>query len=787
MPPRLQWLVLLASIVGAKTSFGQQESIDFSRDVRPILSENCYACHGPDAAERQADLRFDLPNSAIEHGAITPGAPDDSEMLRRILSADKVEHMPPASTGKSVSPQQLEILKKWIAQGAKWQQHWSYVPPVPSDLPTVDKPGWTENPIDHFVFARLQSAELSPSLQADRATLIRRLSLDLTGLPPAPADVSRFVDDQSPNAYEVLVDRLLSSQAYGERMAQWWLDLARYADSHGYESDPVRSIWPYRDWVINAFNKNMPFDEFTIDQLAGDLLPEPSIDQRVATGFHRNSTLNFEAGIDIEEFRVASVVDRVNTTMTVWMGTTFGCAQCHTHKYDPISHKEYFEMFAFFNSTEEEVAAREDLGGAGRKFVGPFLELPTAKGVSKNRERKVAALESRIAELEASLTDSRDEQAAGFKLLELKEELMRIQPPTTMVTVERKEPRKTHVMLRGSFLTPGEEVSLDVPEVWNDFPDDAPRNRLGLAQWLVADENPLTARVTVNRLWALLFGQGIVKTSDDFGSQGDRATHPELLDYLAVEFQRDWNVKAIMKAMVMSATYRQSSRTTSELMEADPANELYSRGPTFRLDAEFIRDNALAISGLLCDKVGGPGVYPIQPNGIYLQTHTPIEWPTSAGQERFRRGIYTFWRRTAPYPSMVTFDATSRQVCTERRPRSNTPLQALVTLNDPAFVDFAAGLARRIVDEGGNDPRSRAAHGMQLCVSRPATEKEIDVLVKLYEDNFQVYRQDLTAAEKLAVRSGLPALSAESNLAELAAWTVVGNALLSLDETITKY
>jgi hypothetical protein len=705
--------------------------------------------------------------------------------------------------------------------------HWAYVKPVQPEMPQLKNSRWVRNPIDAFVLARLEKENLKPSPEADRVTLIRRVSLDLTGLPPTIGEVDAFVADKSKGAYEKLVDRLLASPHYGEKWARMWLDLARYADTHGYEKDPKRSMWPYRDWVINAFNQNMPFDEFTIEQIAGDMLPNATEEQKVASGFHRNTMFNTEGGVDPEQSRVETIVDRVNTTATVWLGSTLACAQCHTHKYDPFTINEYYQMFAFLNNEDEpqmevvsaaqkaqEKKLRQDitkleaelkkqtpeLDAAQKewepKFIRILIENSTAEASNtppavrkiiaipsaERTESDKIALSDYFRSSSPALKGVRDQLAEAQK----QQKDLKAQIPTTLVMSERKEPRETHVMVRGNFMNLGDKVTPGVPAILPPVPAGAPANRLTLAHWLVSPENPLTARVTMNRFWGQYFGHGIVETVEDFGTQGERPTHPELLDWLATEFmQRNWDMKAMHKLIVMSATYRQSSRTTPEMVERDPDNRLFERGPRFRVPAETVRDIALEASGLLSPKIGGPSVFPYQPDGIWTQIYSGDKWEISKGEDKYRRGIYTFWRRTSPYPAFMSFDAPSRELICTRRPRSNTPLQALTTLNDPAYVEASEALARRMMTEAKGDATDRITYGFRLCVARKPNKNEVTRLVALYQDELTRYQQDEKSAEKLAT-SELGKAPDKTNLDELAAWTVVANVLLNLDETITK-
>ena len=1141
--------------------------VDYLTQVRPILSRACYNCHGPDEGERKAGLRLDQRDAAVAPlestaRALVPGNLADSELWARITSTDPVLRMPPGDS-TPLTPAQLDVVKRWIEQGARFAEHWSFVPPRRAPLPAVANPLWPRNAIDHFVAARWSAARLTGNPEADRHTLVRRLSLDLRGIPPTPAEVAQFVSDPRPEAYEELVDRFLSDPAYGERWGRMWLDLARYADSKGLGSDPLRTIWRYRDWVIDAFNANQPFDQFTVDQLAGDLLPEPALEQRVATAFHRNTLTNTEGGIDDEEYRVAAVKDRADTTLQVWMGLTIGCAKCHSHKFDPISQAEYYQFFGIFNQTadsdkgdeyptlpaptfETELRAREldaqlatlrqqldtptpelataqaaweaslgqaptwhpltpadpaqadalktatlkaesgatltpqpdgsilvagtaqphdvytvavDLSlagftglrletlpdaslpaqGAGRATDGNFvlsrisatvaptadpnprlagrfvrIELPGSQKILSLAEVEVFADNTNIArkgqatqssvdyngppELavdgqtdgafdKKSVTHTRTEdnpwwevdlgetrpidrirvwnrtdnavgaRLAGAKVLLLDanrqpvwqhllaaappvsaelslggpqplplaqasathsqpqfpianaltqpdlaasgwavgplmtqphtaifaasaptgqapqnrltvtlehrfkmpgytlgrfrlsatnspslprrvgvpadvlaildqpanqrtpEQLQRVaahyrsiapalQPlrdqiaalakarpevPTVPVMVElpAAQHRKTHVMIKGNFLNLGDEVLAGLPKAFHPLArpagaDQAPVNRLELAHWLTDSRNPLTARVMANRLWSQIFGIGLVETEEDFGSQGDLPTHPELLDWLALDLARDWNVKGLLKTIVTSATYRQSSHVTPAQLEQDPRNRLLSRAPRYRLEAEMVRDQALALAGLLSRKSHGPSVYPPQPPGLWQAAFNGERtWTTSQGEDKYRRGLYTLWRRTVPYPSMAAFDAPSREICTVRRVRTNTPLQAFVTLNDPVYVEASQGLARRMAREGGATTRERVTYGLALVLARAPQPEQIEELTALYESEREAFNQDAAAAKELATNP-LGPLNAEETPEDLAALTVVANILLNLDGVLTR-
>lgn len=784
-----------AAILWSGLAAFAEDTVSFNRDIRRILSNNCYDCHGPDDNARKRRPRLDLYETAIapaRSGAppIVPGDPENSELYFRIVTDDPDEIMPPPKTNKTLTAAEKELIRQWIAEGAEYEPHWSYVPPTRPELPKVQDGAWPQNEIDRFVLARLEDEGIAPSPQADPYTLYRRVHLDLTGLPPDPDEAEAFAKNPTDEAYEATVDRLLASPRYGEHWARKWLDLARYADTKGYEKDAQRTMWPYRDWVIRALNEDMPYDQFTREQLAGDLVDDPTRDQIIATAFHRNTPTNDEGGTDDEEFRVAAVVDRVNTTMQAWMGTTMGCAQCHTHKYDPISQTEYYRFFAFLNQTQDADRDPED----------PFLWL-----YGEDDEERIARLEEKLAEkdeklrkakktLESALGQEKDDakrdldiaerqrKEAADRVKELKNSIPRM---PIMAALPEDERRETHVLIRGSFLDKGDPVEPGVPQALHPFPEDAPLNRLGLAEWLMADDNPLTARVAVNRHWEQFFGLGLVETSEEFGTQGELPSHPELLDWLAVEFRESgWSFKHLCKTIVMSATYRQDSTITPDGWERDRYNRLLARGPRFRLSAEAIRDQSLAAAGLLSEKMYGPPVMPPQPDGIWQIVYSSDSWNTSAGEDRYRRGIYTFWRRSSPYPAMVTFDATPREVCTVRRSRTNTPLQALVTLNDPAFVEAAQGLARRMYARDGADIAAKLGYGFRLAATRPPTESELQTLMALYEGE----RANFAANEEAAVLMATDPLGPieSGDPATLAALTVVGNVLLNMDETLTK-
>ncbi|MHB1557546.1 MAG: PSD1 and planctomycete cytochrome C domain-containing protein [Isosphaeraceae bacterium] len=758
-----------------------KRSVDFNREVRPILAKNCFACHGQDEARRAKKLRLDVREAAITpledgNAAIVPGDPDSSELVERITTDDESLRMPPRKTGHRLTSAEVDTLKTWIEQGANYARHWALIPPAAQTLPAARDGSWPRNGIDRWILARLESEGLKPSPEADPYTLLRRASLDLRGLPPSPAEVERFINDRKPGAYERAVDRFLDDPAYGERWARMWLDLARYADSAGYGSDPLRpDIWPYRDWVIAAFNRNLPFDRFTLLQIAGDLAEHPSLDDRIATAFHRNTMTNTEGGTDDEEFRVAAIKDRVDTTIQVWMGLTAGCAKCHSHKFDPITQEEYYRLYAIFNQTAD----------ADRGDESPTVPFPVPAIMKQNRE-----IDAKIAALRAGLSKSTPAaEAAKVKAQVDKLEKSRPKPPNVPVMQELPPlgRRKTHLLRKGNFLDPGQAVEPGVPAALHPLPAGKAADRMALARWLVDPANPLTARVAVNRYWAQLFGVGLVETEEDFGTQGEPPSHPELLDWLAMHYRESgWDTKALIRLIVTSATYRQSSRVRPELMKKDPRNRLLARAPRNRLEAEMVRDQALALSGLLSRKVGGPSVFPPQPDGLWQAAFNGERtWSTSAGDDRYRRGLYVFWRRTVPYPSMAAFDAPSREICAIRRVRTNTPLQSFVTMNDPVYVEAAQALARRIVRDGGRDTTARMRFALTLCQCRPPRPEQIEPLLALHSAELDRYRKDRAAAVALATEPIGPA-PAGVDPADLAAWTAVANVLLNLDSVLSR-
>jgi mono/diheme cytochrome c family protein len=1024
-------------------------AIDFNRDVRPIFSENCFACHGPDTAKRKAGLRLDEKDSAFgkaESGerAIVPGDLEHSELLRRIASSDKDEQMPPPKEHKRLKPEQVELLRRWIKEGAQWQGHWAFQPVKVPALPALRTPPAAEpSPIDTFVVARLEKEGLALSPEAEKSVLIRRVSLDLTGLPPSLAEVDAFLKDTAPSAYEKVVDHLLASPHFGERLAVPWLDLARYGDTSGYHNDSLRDMWLWREWVIKAFNANMPFDQFTIEQLAGDLLPKATLDQQIASGFHRNVMTSDEGGLIDAEYLNLYVVDRVATTGITWLGLTVGCAQCHDHKYDPLKQREFYQLYSFFHNVPEtgkdgvrdrnpkpfllvptpeqkeqlakldaDAAAAEKVvtelsktldarqvawekeiadGGAGAapkgswsrfpldadgngaddagqgiggvpKGEGTFVEGAVAQSfrtegkgwiqygdkfgferdqpftaaawlrlkpqggspfgkveqagalrgwdvefhgtkpsfhlihqwpgnaihvqgqrdlpadtflhfaVTYDGSGKAAGVKLYVnGQLEKTavpvdkLTDTikttepfsigrrgsagplftgrvddlhiyghaltpgevaylggaetfklaaipagtrtpeqkqklqtffRETQAVDFldaqkKVADLKKAKgdMEKAVPNTMVMSEMEKPRDTFIKVRGQYDQNGEKVSPAAPAFLPALaaqPANGERyTRLDLARWLVSPAQPLTPRVAVNRFWKMFFGTGLVKTVNDFGAQGEWPSHPELLDWLAADLSRDWNVKRVLKQMAMSATYRQSAKVTPKLLEKDGENRLLARGPRQRLDAEFLRDNALAVAGILNPQLGGRSFKPAQPAGTWeINEMSGYSYAKSKGDELYRRGLYVYWRRSTVYPSFITLDAPTREFCSAQRARTSTPLQSLVLMNDPVFVEAARAFAQRILKEGGADDAARLRYAWRTALSRSATEKEIAILGSTLETQLATYTQDKAAAAAL-VKVGDLAKPSELDDSQLAAWTAVANVLLNLNETIS--
>ncbi len=707
MLPRV--LASLALLL-APTAVRAAEKVDFGRDIRPILSNACFKCHGP--AVQKAKLRLDTREGAMKKGAIVPGKPAESTMLDRICDQDNETRMPPAEVGDRLKPDQIAKLKAWIEQGAEYPPHWSFVPVKRPAVPI----GKLANPIDAFVLKQLSDNRLSLSPEADKSTVIRRVGLDLTGLLPSPKEVEDFLKDESPNAYEKVVDRLLASPHYGERQARHWLDLARYADSNGYTIDGARSIWPYRDWVIKALNDDLPFDQFTTWQLAGDLLPKATLEQKIATGFHRNTSFNEEGGTDAEQFRVERTVDRANTTGTVWLGLSMGCCQCHDHKYDPLAQKDYYRFYAFFDSCDEPtmpVGGKPDI----EETIGKLNHMEFWLQKNGGSREDIDAIRKEVKKVQGKV-------------------------PTTLTMRERPTPRQTHVQIRGDFLRKGELVSAGYPAAVSASPPVVTGlSRLDLARWLCSAENPLTARVTANREWQKFFGKGLVDTENDFGIQGSFPTHPELLDWLAAEFMaptkptdgRPWALKRLHKLIVTSNTYKQASTARADHSKLDPSNKLLGRQNRLRLEAESIRDVSLVASGLFSPKLGGPGVFPPQPKEVFSFTQSNHKWDESKGPDRYRRGMYTHIWRQSQHPLLTTFDAADAQTSCTRRNRSNTPLQALHLANDPVFVELAEGLGKRIEKDGPPDDAGKVRFAYRVCFSREPSSAEATRVLAYYE------------------------------------------------------
>ncbi len=807
-------LLALSQVVRAQAPAGGAAPIDFNKQIRPILSDNCFQCHGPDESQRKAKLRLDTRQGAfakLRGGgfAIDPGKPRESKLIERILADDPTDRMPPARTNKKLTLPQIELLKQWIEQGAAYAEHWAFRAPQRPAQPRVKTEGWARNGIDYFILARLEKEGLKPAPEADPVTLIRRLTLDLTGLPPTPAEVDDFHRDCAANAkrqaipaagipqaaIDKLVDRLLASPHFGERMAVDWLDAARFADTHGYHIDAGRDMTRWRDWVIAAFNNNLPFDQFTVEQLAGDLLPNATHSQKIASGFNRNHMINFEGGAIPEEYHNAYIVDRVNTTATVWLGLTMTCAQCHDHKYDPISQKEYYQLYAFFHNVPES-----GLDGA-KGNAAPLLATP-----NPNQQRRLNDYERLLQELDTKGSETPIDEALKAEIAGLRQAKAALQKslPNVMVMQEVPKLRETHVLMRGEYSKKGEKVQAGVPAFLPPLPPGAPVNRLGFAKWLVAPEQPLTSRVIVNRYWQMIFGTGIVKSAEDFGSQCESPSHAELLDWLAVEFQnpspapigssaqRKWSVREFIRMLVTSATYRQSSIVTKKHLSKDADNRLYARGPRYRLQAEFIRDQALAVSGLLNREIGGASVSPYQPEGLWKELTERTDskqWTAqffvlSKGKDLYRRSMYTFWKRTSPPPQLVTFDAPDRETCTVRRGRTNTPLQALILMNDPTYVEASRKLAERLMHEAKTTDE-RIALAFRLATARQPNEREMSVLKGVLEIQVARYHADPDAARKLLAVGNSPR-NERMAVDELAAWSIVASVVLNLDETVTK-
>lgn len=765
------------------------EIVDFNFHIKPILSDRCFACHGPDVNAREADLRlddkafaFNQLDSQKDHYVIKPGDLKKSELYQRIINEDPAQQMPPPTSNLSLSQYEIALIKRWIEQGAEWKPHWSFIKPQKSARPKIAQTDWPQNTIDYFVLGKLEALKKKPATKAGKEKLLRRLSFDLRGLPPDPETIDAFLGDDSSHAFEKWVDNYLASAAYGERMATEWIDLARYAETNGIHHDLERNMWPWRDWVINAFNENLRYDQFVTWQLAGDLLPEPSYEQQLATAFNRNNRTTQECGSLDEEFRVSYVIDRTNTFGKAFMGLTLECAQCHDHKYDPISQNEYYQLSAFFNQVPEK-GVTQSFKGKDRhnQQSAPYLELP-AEEVERLRDYIDQQIETEYAQGSTQDTDE-------MYLDNWKAEMEAMLQPV-MVMQDRDTLRPTYILERGLYDSPREEVSFGTPQTILPFHPDLPKNRLGLAKWLFDPENPLTARVLVNRYWQMIFGRGLVDTPDDFGNQGALPTHPALLDWLAADFiESGWDVKHLLKTMVMSATYQQASAADESQLAFDPENRWLGRGSQQRLSAEMLRDQALEMSGLLTSQIGGPSVKPFQPEGLWTQVSSggryQRKYMTAHGKDRYRRSLYTYWKRIQPPPAMVIFDAASRNQCTVKRQSTNTPLQALVLLNDPQFVEASRALAQRMMNEGGSHSRQRIEYAFRWATSRKPDVEELNILEGLFDDErteFQTYPERANAFLQIGEFNNPTHL----NELELAAYGVVANAIMNLSESLQK-
>ncbi len=817
-----------------KTAYEQlPETIDFNFHVRPILSDRCYPCHGPDENARKGEFRLDDETEVFAKRVdsdvipVVPGNPRKSALIFRILQEDPEMMMPPPESKLSLTAPEKAILVKWVRQGAEWKKHWAFIPPIKALLPKVQNSDWPENEIDHFVLHRLESMGLSPSDKAEKRVLIRRLSFDLTGLPPSLEEIQRFEEDQSANAYEQLVDRLLASPKYGERWCWEWLDVARYADTNGFQGDPTRNMWPWRDWVINAFNQNMPYDQFTVQQLAGDLFPNAATDHILATAFNRNHMYNGEGGRIPEETRVENVFDRLETMSTTWLGLTVGCSRCHDHKFDAISQKEYYQFYDYFNQTSEE-----GIGYHGQ--VAPILDLSPPEKIEKvaKLQKYVDEISTKVADKElhkfprsedlpasesaaAADLDGDNLYALGYTpnqrnpyyigllqnyyqerdpeyatlLKDLKDaknnrDQQSSENLQVMVMDQLEHPRATYVLERGAYNKPMEQVTRNVPEVLPDLPENVTNDRLALARWLVSREHPLTARVTINRYWQNFFGNGMVKTIEDFGVQGALPTHPGLLDWLAVDFMESgWDLKAFFKKIVMSATYKQSSKVTAALLEADPENKYFARATRMRWPSWMLRDQALRISGLMVDSIGGPSVNPYQPSGVWEEaTFGKIKYHQDHGDALYRRTLYTFWRRIVG--PTILFDNASRQICTVKASRTNTPLHALTTLNDITFMEAARVMASRVLNAENSD-KARLTMAFELATSRRPHVHEFNILEQRLQKLRIEYSGSIAEAKKI-ISIGEHPVDLALNTTDHAAYTALCSLLLNLDETLTR-
>ena len=737
------------------------DKIDFTFHVKPILSDRCFKCHGPDKNAIEGGLSLNTAEDAYmalgknkDHYAIVPGDVEKSELVNRLYTTDESLMMPPPESNLTVTKYEKEILKKWIEQGAEYKEHWAFIAPEKPIVPKTSNTTWAQNEIDQFVLSQLEQKGLEPNEKATKEKLLRRVFFDLTGLPPSVEQINNFVHNDSPNAYEEIIDSLLNTVDYAEHMSAEWMDIARYADTHGYQDDFERIMWPWRDWVIHAFKENMPYDQFVTYQLAGDLMPNANAEQVLATGFNRNHKITFEGGVIPEEYRIEYVEDRAVTFGTAFLGLTFECARCHDHKYDPISQKNHFELFSFFNNIDELGLTP---GGAG-KIPKPYM------------------------------TITEKEKNGVLSFVQLQKSTMKEVP--VMVMNEMEEIRPSYILNRGVYDQPTTQVFPNTPESILPYPEEYPKNRLGLAKWLFHEDNPLTARVTVNRYWQRMFGTGLVASSFDFGNQGSLPTHPELLDFLAIKLKEEgWDTRKILKYMALSATYQQSTKVSKDLQELDPENRLLARAPRLRLTAELIRDQALKISGLLNPEVGGPSVKPYQPAGIWEATTgggggSTATYITSTGKDLYRKSLYTFWKRTVPPPSMMTFDAASRDLCTVKRQETNTPLQALVLLNDPQIIEASRLIAKNAIDRN-KEIGDQIKYIFKLATSRTPDEEELSMLNNYYNSMLQkVDEEGIDPQDYLSI--GDFEIDSSYSKKQLAALALTAHTILNLDETITR-
>lgn len=778
MKQKLGIIIILVILVGVlyafKVGFFEREEdayanirmpdvVDYNFHIKPILSDNCYTCHGPDAGQRKAGLRLDIEKNAFSElsespgkHALVAGRPMVSMAYKRIISEDANEVMPPADSQLKLKPHEKELIRKWIKQGAKFEKHWAYIQPKKSDLPKVESKDWGNNEIDAFILAKLEENGLTPSKRAEPDILLRRIALDLTGLPPSTEQIEKLESDSSDETLTILIDEFLASPAYGERMTQKWLDVARYADSHGYQDDSYRTMWPWRDWVIHAFNENLPYDDFLTWQLAGDLLPDANKEQLLATGFNRNHPITQEGGVIQEEYRTNYVVDRTNTLGKGILGITLECAKCHDHKYDAISQKNYFEIFAFFNQVNEKGLQMDAVQAKNQKY---FADAPF-------------------------ITVTEEETKGILDFINKKKG-----ESVNVMVMNDSAPKATFILNRGEYDQPTDSVQPNTPTAIFPFSEEFPKNRLGLAQWVTSSENPLTARVFVNRVWSMLFGKGLVETEEDFGVQGSLPTHPKLLDWLSRDFMENgWDIQHLLRKIVYSATYQQRSEMRPELEKADPENILWARAPRFRMTGEMIRDYVLASSGLLNREIGGPSVKPYQPAGLWEETNAGgnrgilTKYVPDEGDDLYRRSLYTFWKRTLPPPNMTIFDAPTRDFSEVRRQKTNTPLQALVLQNDVQILEAARVMAQRMVATSPDNPEFIKDVFRRILVRSPK-EKELLTLNNYYHDALDMYQKDVAEAEKLVSVGEYEQLKTDP--VKTAALMLTAQVIYNLDETIT--